>query len=151
MNRLNQFSANDSPEARRDFLRPLPQTAFIPPNLYTTAPTDAVKNLRSEVAAFAERFWSLPESERQSQWTALIERSGDDPKSRARLRRLEPAVTVPAVSKTNVAGEFGVIALALQEQFALLPAERAARREVGHGPEGDTPPEGGWEPDNTAE
>ena len=37
-------------------------------------------------------------------------------------------MTVPSVSKNNVAGEFGVIALALQEQFALLPAERAARR-----------------------
>ena len=109
MSRLNQLSANDSPEARREFLRPLPQTAFIPPNLYSTAPTDAIKNLRSDVAAFAERFWSLPESERQSQWTALIGRSGDDPQSRARLRRLEPAVTVPSVSKNNVAGEFGVL------------------------------------------
>jgi hypothetical protein len=124
----SQCRLADSPEARREFLRGLPEAGFVPPEQFIIAPTDEVKALRADIDAFCERFWTLSPIERQTQWSALSAAAKIDSRSQLRLRRMEPAVLMPTVAGADFTGAPGMIVLALKELCTLAPPERAARR-----------------------
>jgi len=123
-----QHQTPDTPEARREFLRGLPESGFVPPELYVVGPTEKHRDLRTDIDAFCDRFWSLSPIERQSQWIRLSDAAANDPQSRARLRRLEPAVLSPNITSEEFTGEQGMIVLALKELCVLAPPAKAARR-----------------------
>jgi hypothetical protein len=136
-------SAESSAEAVRSaFLRELEPFDFVPPEpvqqafhaLTRRAPAplvaaEAETTLRGEVEAFAESFFTLPCTERQSQWRDLNARAETFPAVKARLQQLRlglaisPEVRDPEPRVRQLAGD--VCAL-----FVLRPAERAQRRQA---------------------
>jgi hypothetical protein len=148
-----------SAEARTVFLRRLPGSDFVPvpawcaatadflgrpvPGSIAAVPPDEGDEARSEVAEFAERFWTLPPAVRRGRWQELMDHTSADPLLSTRLRRLEAGLDLASAVGDSGPPRPREIAVMAQTLFVLDPIRRAARRRemLDNLP----PPASGWE------
>lgn len=120
--------STDSPEARAEFLRGLPKSGFVPPEEYTFTALPAVRELRADLDAFSENFWSMPPAQRRVEWQSLAIRAASDRRCEIRVQRMEPLLECAGEAGAEFSGQQGMIVLALKEMGTLSPPERAVRR-----------------------
>jgi hypothetical protein len=133
-------------EARRAYLRKLPDSDFLPPRCCQEAlrvlagrPAAAESDeewlveeesrLGAEVASFAAEFFNLPVPQRRQRWEALLSGCRDVPPLVARLQALKAGLEVENRVLPADPPLLGRLAGHLLEAFPLPPLARAASRQ----------------------
>lgn len=115
-------------DARADFLRKLPASGFVPPDFGAPALSPGLAAVRAAVDSFGRRFWSLPPTERRTEWQVLVARSADDPQSAHRLSRLEQFLNCTIQPVGGTSPEMVEIEKVLLDLATLAPPESVRRR-----------------------